>query len=190
MPKPKRKQISTRQRFEVFKRDGFVCQYCGAHPPTAILHVDHIHPVKDGGTNDQDNLITSCVSCNLGKSAVPLNSVPQSLKDKAALIKEQERQIAGYNEIFMQKRRRLEESAWEVAMALENDQQLELYSTARLRSIKLFVEKLGLPQTLDHAERAYDRVDVRTDGGFRYFCGCCWNDIREAESTSEQVVSG
>lgn len=35
----KRKSISKKVRFEVFKRDGFSCQYCGATPPGALLHV-------------------------------------------------------------------------------------------------------------------------------------------------------
>jgi hypothetical protein len=62
-------------RFEIFKRDSFVCQYCGSHPPKAILHVDHIVPVADGGENDEDNLTTSCAACNLGKGARSLKDV-------------------------------------------------------------------------------------------------------------------
>lgn len=43
-----RKAISTRTRFEVFKRDGFKCLYCGRTPPSVLLHVDHIIPVCSG----------------------------------------------------------------------------------------------------------------------------------------------
>ena len=64
-----RKQISKKVRFEVFKRDSFRCQYCGKSAPDVTLHVDHIKPVKNGGTNDILNLVTSCESCNLGKGA-------------------------------------------------------------------------------------------------------------------------
>lgn len=63
-----RKSISKKLRFEVFKRDGFKCQYCGESSPDVILHVDHIHPVSKGGDNDVMNLITSCADCNSGKS--------------------------------------------------------------------------------------------------------------------------
>ena len=64
----KRKGLSKKTRFEVFKRDSFTCQYCGKASPSAILVIDHIHPVSKGG-NETDilNLITSCEECNSGK---------------------------------------------------------------------------------------------------------------------------
>ena len=68
-----RKALSKKIRFEVFKRDSFTCQYCGAQAPDVILHADHIQPVAGGGTNDLLNLVTSCAQCNLGKSDRLLN---------------------------------------------------------------------------------------------------------------------
>ncbi|MEY5098935.1 MAG: hypothetical protein RJA36_1654, partial [Pseudomonadota bacterium] len=64
-----RKKFSKRTRFEIFKRDGFTCQYCGAHPPGVLLHLDHIVALAAGGADDEDNLITACEPCNLGKGA-------------------------------------------------------------------------------------------------------------------------
>ena len=63
-------------RFEVFKRDGFRCVYCGvsAAEPGVVLHADHQHPVKTGGENHVLNLVTSCSDCNLGKGATPLGN--------------------------------------------------------------------------------------------------------------------
>lgn len=49
----KRKNISKGKRFDIFKRDGFTCQYCGKQPPGVVLHVDHITPVSKGGTNNE-----------------------------------------------------------------------------------------------------------------------------------------
>jgi hypothetical protein len=68
-----RKQIGKKLRFEVFKRDGFKCQYCGCSAPDVVLHVDHIHPVAEGGDNDIMNLVTSCQPCNSGKGATTLS---------------------------------------------------------------------------------------------------------------------
>lgn len=62
-----RKPLGTKTRFEVFKRDSFTCQYCGAKAPEVLLEVDHVQPVVAGGDNDLLNLVTSCVNCNSGK---------------------------------------------------------------------------------------------------------------------------
>jgi hypothetical protein len=66
-------------RFEVFKRDGFHCQYCGRTVPDVTLQADHIIPQADGGVDDIDNLITACTECNQGKGRVPLESLPERL---------------------------------------------------------------------------------------------------------------
>ena len=52
----------------MFQRDKFTCQYCGKTTPEVILEVDHVTPKSKGGTDDFDNLITSCRECNRGKS--------------------------------------------------------------------------------------------------------------------------
>lgn len=67
-----RKAIGKRLRFEIFDRDSFTCQYCGKCPPDVQLEIDHIIAVSTGGTNDPENLRTSCVACNLGKTNKPL----------------------------------------------------------------------------------------------------------------------
>ena len=40
----KRKPITKKLRFEVFKRDGFQCAYCGQTPPAVTLEIDHVEP--------------------------------------------------------------------------------------------------------------------------------------------------
>lgn len=145
----KRKQISKRTRFEVFKRDGFTCQYCGAHPPQAILHVDHITAVKHGGESDMDNLITACDHCNLGKAAVPLTAIPKSLADKSAEVAEREEQIKGYNAVLQARRDRIENEAWQVAAALERVDELDSYNRKNLQSIHIFLERLPFAEVLE-----------------------------------------
>lgn len=63
----KRRAIPKKIRFEVFKRDSFTCQYCGAKAPDVLLEIDHIQPVSKGGTDDLLNLVTACKACNSGK---------------------------------------------------------------------------------------------------------------------------
>lgn len=85
MPKTKRKGVSTRTRFEVFKRDAFKCQYCGKAAPEVVLHVDHVVAVVDGGSDELLNLITACAGCNLGKADVPLADDSAVAKQRAQL---------------------------------------------------------------------------------------------------------
>lgn len=87
----KRKGISKKTRFEVFKRDSFKCQYCGLSAPQVILNVDHIHPVADGGDDDLMNLVTSCWDCNSGKSDRLLDDNSAISKQKAQLDELEER---------------------------------------------------------------------------------------------------
>jgi hypothetical protein len=65
--------LRVRKRFDIFKRDHFTCRYCGAKAPDVELEVDHVIPVNNGGTDDPENLITACVSCNSGKAHLPLH---------------------------------------------------------------------------------------------------------------------
>ncbi len=53
------------QRLRVLKRDGYICQYCGAD----ATQVDHVIPRKRGGTHDLENLVACCAPCNSAKGA-------------------------------------------------------------------------------------------------------------------------
>lgn len=45
----------------VFKRDGFQCQYCGTQKD---LTLDHLIPKAKGGKTSWNNLVTACKKCN------------------------------------------------------------------------------------------------------------------------------
>jgi len=60
--KPARNPAFT--RFNVFLRDRFMCQYCGAHDD---LTFDHVVPRSKGGHTSWDNVVTACAPCNLLK---------------------------------------------------------------------------------------------------------------------------
>lgn len=101
--------ISKALRFEVFKRDSFKCQYCGAVAPDVLLQVDHIRPVADGGTNDITNLITSCEPCNNGKRDRVLseNTAVSKSRNQLELLQERREQL----ELMMEWQRGLRDLA-------------------------------------------------------------------------------
>lgn len=86
-----RKPLSKKLRFEVFKRDSFTCQYCGAKAPDVVLQCDHVNPVSKGGENDILNLITSCAACNNGKGARKLDDHQEVERQRVQLEELNER---------------------------------------------------------------------------------------------------
>jgi len=91
MGKTNRVPLTKSLRFRVFRRDGFQCQYCSRVPPEAVLRVDHVVPVADGGTNDEDNLITACHDCNAGKGRSPLDPSSTPLDTDLRFLETQQR---------------------------------------------------------------------------------------------------
>lgn len=63
-----RQLMTPKLRFEILKRDGYKCKICGLSSNDGTeLHVDHIHPIANGGKTEANNLQTLCKDCNLGK---------------------------------------------------------------------------------------------------------------------------
>lgn len=172
-----RKGLSARKRFEVFKRDGFACQYCGAHPPQALLHVDHIVAVAAGGGNEADNLVTACSTCNLGKGAKALSDVPKSLHERAAEVAERERQLAGFHEVMQGRRDRIEDESWSIAQALRPKAERGFPRDWK-RSIVTFLGRLPYHEVLDAMEIAASKYRYSETRAFLYFCGICWRKIK------------
>ncbi|HUU38838.1 MAG TPA: HNH endonuclease [Candidatus Desulfaltia sp.] len=170
--------ISKTLRFEVFKRDGFRCGYCGKTPPDVILEVDHINPVSLGGKNDINNLITACFDCNRGKKNIELSRIPSSLKTNLSILAERELQLSEYNKFieaiekrYLSEIRRVEKifrSYFPDLMLVENFKQI---------SIKNFLKHLPVSEVCEAMRMACDRIKD-ADNGLRYFCGICWKKIR------------
>lgn len=172
--------ISKKVRFDVFKRDGFRCTYCGATPSDSVLlEVDHIHPVAEGGTNESDNLVTACFECNRGKGAELLSVIPQSLEDKAAETAEREAQIRAYYEVLEAKKQRKDEELWSIADILMERYRDESILRTRLASIRSFLERLDYYEVREAMEIATDKM-YSSGPAFKYFCGICWRKIKRA----------
>ena len=174
-----RKAIGKKLRFEVFKRDEFTCVYCGATPPSVILQIDHIHPVAEGGSNQIDNLITSCQPCNLGKGANLLTNIPQSFKEKASFVAEQEAQLRGYYEIMQMQQDRINAEVWQIAEIIDSVTLENGINRDCAQSIKKFLNNLGFFVVKDAAEIARAKYKYGGKKAFLYFCGICHNRMKD-----------
>ena len=64
-------------RFNLFLRDQFRCQYCGAR---GDLTFDHVIPRARGGVTSWENVVAACSRCNLRKGAKSLSQAGLSLR--------------------------------------------------------------------------------------------------------------
>ena len=191
----KRKNLSKKLRFEVFKRDAFKCQYCGSSAPEVVLHVDHIKPVSKGGKNELVNLITSCQDCNQGKGA-------RLLDDKSA-IEKQRKQLEELNE----KREQLEMMLkWREGLAelkemevdAVNDRLVELtgyaFNDHGKKNVEKHIKKFGLSMVLDALDSSFDAYydkkneEDSTDKVIKYIPKICyWKRIEKEKPYMKDI---
>lgn len=61
-----RREVKFNRR-NIFARDGNTCQYCGKRFSSSELSLDHVIPRTRGGNTSWDNIVCSCVRCNVRK---------------------------------------------------------------------------------------------------------------------------
>ena len=81
---PKRMDLNGwyKLRWKILERDKYTCQYCGQSAPDVKLEVDHRIALADGGTDEDDNLVTSCWACNRGKAGLRQSIVLRRAKHR------------------------------------------------------------------------------------------------------------
>lgn len=181
----KRKPLPKKIRFEVFKRDSFRCQYCGRSAPDVVLECDHIVPVSEGGKDEIMNLVTSCRSCNRGKSNIPL--------DDSEILRKQKEELDNLNE----KREQLEMMLkWKEELINFSNEQLKLIITLiedmtgmtpsprNERIIRSSIKQFGFDETYEAVEISIlqyfdDRNEWQEQKTLNYamskVCGICYN---------------
>lgn len=156
MSNAKRKPLSKKIRFEVFKRDKFTCQYCGRMAPDVILEVDHIEPVADGGSDDLLNLITSCRDCNRGKGKTRIDAVTAIRHQQEALIelaekREQTRMMFEWKKGLVEF---LSDQADMIADYIFEVTGYELYE-AGFRKIKKYLSDFSFPEVMEAVDISF-----------------------------------
>lgn len=172
--------VSKRLRYEILRRDNFMCKYCGGSAPDVKLTVDHVMPITLGGGDNPGNLCAACVDCNAGKSSVPPDAgVVESVTKKAEMMAEAMRVLAEHRQEDRDE------------MASMDDWFSRLWNGIRaprnyLQSFHNFLNA-GLDAE-DIAELSRVAWDAGTDDPWRYFCGCCWTRVRQYREEAEELV--
>lgn len=175
--------LSKKKRFEVFKRDGFRCAYCGNTPPTVILECDHIVPKSKGGQDDMLNLITACFDCNRGKSDNSLDNLPSPLLENQEEQNERETQISEYRKLMTKIAKRLNKDSKKIeTIFTEAFPDYHLKPTFGNASLKPFLELLPFEIVERAMWSAVEKDFEPKDRVIKYFCGTCWNIIKERKS--------
>lgn len=163
----KRKSLTKKTRFEVFKRDKFQCQYCGNTAPEVVLNVDHIDPVANGGSNELINLITSCFDCNQGKKARLLNddTVVKKQRKQMELIQERREQL----ELMLEWKKTLTEFEDEKVIMVSDywASMMNPYSLNEngLKSLEKLIKKFPIEDILESIDIANKKYLVFDDEG-------------------------
>lgn len=166
-------------RFEVFKRDGFQCIYCGQTPPAVVLEVDHVEPKSKGGTDDINNLVTACFDCNRGKRNVPLDKIPIGLSKQAGILGEKEEQLKEYQKLLRKIKRRTNKDIRDISKIYEEQYQGWEFSDSFKRvTLEKFLSLLPKQEIEDSLILAIYKLPKDRDRAIKYFCGICWNKIR------------
>lgn len=171
--------ISKKIRFEVFKRDGFKCSYCGNEPPAVILEADHINPSSEGGTDDINNLITSCFDCNRGKKNIPLSVITTQLQENFEVLKEKEEQLKEYRKFVAKIARRIQKDINDIdSLYTEQYPKWGFSNMFKNASLKIFLKKLPKHEVIESLQIAISKYPNDKDRVIPYFCGVCWNKIK------------
>lgn len=183
--------LSKKTRFKVFKRDNFICQYCGKGPPKTILEVDHVVCKKDGGKDDLFNLTTSCFACNRGKggTSVSNRNIKNCLKKELATLKEEKEQILAYYD-FLEKKQELEEDKtmiFQKAWMSESEGKNKLTKSG-LFDIQKLAKKHDITDILQAIKITWIKPWDENNGAFRYMCGVLKNIQTEKDDPEKAKI--
>lgn len=169
--------VSKKQRFEIFKRDLFACQYCGQKPPSVVLECDHIHPQRLGGSDEYSNLITSCFDCNRGKSGNVLGD--SDCEAVQAMQLEKIAQLTAFNQMLIDSHAASKKQMKWLVKEVKANIAIKNFGTPEQSSVFVFSKSLDFQSIIDAAQTAWSRKHAATDSmRWKYFCGICWSMIK------------
>jgi len=183
--------VSKRLRFEILRRDGFACRYCGATGSDSELHVDHVVPEALGGADEPTNLVTACADCNRGKAAIsPDQGLVENVADDAMRWASAMEEAAA---VLAVKREKIDvyadqlEQAWGEWRTDDGDgDTFPLPYGWRDSAEQFYTAGLNLEDVVRLIEVTMTKP--RLAEKWRYFCGCCWRSIRERQEIARDLI--
>jgi len=61
------KDEASKTRMRVFERDDYKCRHCQKQLTRFTATLDYLKPIAEGGDDNEENLVTTCVDCNSEK---------------------------------------------------------------------------------------------------------------------------
>ncbi len=180
-----RETVSKRDRFEVFKRDKFTCQYCGRKPPVVVLNIDHVLAISAGGDGGVMNLLTACEDCNSGKSDKPLDRILIPSGPSSEERRERLDQLQAYQKSLQEERLVMDEwmdslvEKWCMLEGQSADSEVWKVWVPFEQALKKFVRRLMLEEFSEAIDLAWERFPDSQHRRFQYFCGICWKKIKD-----------
>lgn len=186
--------ISKRLRYEVLRRDGYACHYCGAQAPEVKLVVDAVVPEALGGSHkDPANLITACDPCNNGKtSSSPDAPLVATVSEDAIrwshamaeAARRMQAELAGHREIYEQFDR------WWSRWTCGRDELPIPRPDGWESSIDSFLAASLPLDVLEWCVRKAMASAAAPDGKWKYMCGIAWKKVRELQETARGLADG
>ncbi|MEU6725558.1 HNH endonuclease [Nonomuraea wenchangensis] len=182
--------VSKRLRHEIFRRDNFTCQSCGAKAPDVKLQPDHVIPVTLGGTDEPSNLQTLCEDCNAGKSATPPTAATVAKVADDAARWSRAMQAAADSMLGETKTRDEARAAFDARWCAWNEGRSPVPRPMGWEmSVDQFLKaSLPLPVLLDCVDIAMRARHVKADGLFKYMCAIAWKKVAELQKAARLAV--
>lgn len=183
--------ISKRLRYEILRRDGNRCKYCGATSDEVKLTVDHVIPTALGGSDQPDNLVAACADCNAGKTSTsPDSPLIDDVANDALRWGRAMELAAEYEKISQAERERQIQhvvEAWCFDRDLY-DRDIPVPHDWRL-SIDTFISAgLDYIELMNLTEKAISNTKVSDYGVWKYYCGICWTKIKDRQKLAEKII--
>lgn len=187
-----RQPISKRLRYEVLRRDGFTCRYCGAKAPDVEITVDHVNPVVLGGSSTAENLVAACRDCNAGKTSTtpdtPIVGDVESdalrwalaMKTAANVQYEQRARIAAYILEF--------DLTWTSWHYEHDGSDHEIQRPGDWENSVRTWFAVGMPIAV-LTELVDQTMPRRTRDPWKYFCGAVWRYLDQQQDIAAQILA-